>query len=191
MSRPRRGTRVSGAAVGRARACGVANALRRVTVVAVLVAAAGCDDRAALRRRASAPLSQRMVGVWDARFGLERPVTAHRVPSGTEVRGTITLAPNESMSGGTSVLSAPTHYGTWGGDFTPFGFDPRPRGHVPTVAAQVGGTDSVTIVLEPESDVYPVVLQGVLRGDSVAGAWEVEGRALTGGGRFVLTRHKS
>ena len=157
----------------------------------------------AASRPAASAGTPRLAGVWDATFVLDAPplgfdTAALRARPDARVRGTLVLVPNHWLTAaavaGVGLPTAPTLYGTYDLDFTPFGFDPRDAHRVPGVVATATpsgptGADSVTLVLDPSADREQVTLAGVLRADSVVGTWRVQGpgrSGMTGGGHFVL-----
>ena len=159
-----------------------------VTIVLLLASALACtssnDDRS--RELAGAP-AQRLVGVWTVAFHLDRPMMLARTPTRRDVSGTIALIENHSGSPSFAVLPAALHQGTFDIDFTPFGFDPRERGDMPTAVARTV-TDSVELVLAPEASHITVLMHGRLRGDSISGTWTALSHTAGGGGRFIMRR---
>lgn len=152
---------------------------------------AACDgDRAALARRADSPETKRLVGTWDARFQIERPLLIGSPPKQHEVKGQLAMLANRSLIDAYPTMELPTDYGTFDIDFTPFGFDGRADGQTPTVFAAWRGADSLDIVLgEPDGDIS-VRMHGRFLGDSIVGTWRVLiSRTGGGGGSFVLVKH--
>jgi hypothetical protein len=125
------------------------------------------------------------------RLRLDEPLQLGSKPSATEVHGQIALLANRWVGGVYPQMLSPTCYGVYDLDFSPFGFDPRNRGHVPLALAGTGARDSVTVVLEPGPNQQSVVLRGVLAGDSVAGHWILEEFRGGATGRFVMRRQRS
>lgn len=159
-----------------------------MTIVLLLASAFACtksnDDRS--RELAGAP-AQRLVGVWTVAFHLDRPMMLARTPTRRDVSGTIALIENHSGSPSFAVLPAALHQGTFDIDFTPFGFDPRERGDMPTAVGRTAA-DSVEIVLAPEAAHITVLMHGRLSGDSISGTWTALSHTAGGGGQFVMRR---
>ena len=78
-------------------------------------------------------------------------------------------------------------YGIYDVDFSPFDFDCRPKSGVPLVGARSLGSDSVELVLNPQTDHGGVVLQGHRSRDGIAGFW-YERREGGRTGSFIMRR---
>ena len=162
--------------------------LRGSLLLATLGACAGpdverlraLDDAAALR----------LVGVWDVRFHLDRPLMLAAPTKQRDVAGTIALI--EDRADGVSYASLPAalHKGTYDVDFSPLGFTTRAGSSVPEAVGRTAG-DSVDIVLAPGAGRLSVALHGRFGGDSVTGTWTVTSRQVGGGGRFVMQRRSN
>ena len=162
---------------------------RRLSIVFLAVAAAGCADRAALEERAATTHARRLVGVWDVRFEGEANLASRGEVR--EARGQIALLANRWLDGSYQRIGTPTDYGTYDVDFTPFGIEPRARGETPTVVAGWIGPDSVQIALTSTVSGMSLELRGRMRSDSVAGVWSYAlTRVSDGGGRFSMTRQR-
>jgi hypothetical protein len=157
--------------------------------VAILIA---CSDRSALERQANAASNQRLIGIWDARFQLDRPLfgsTDGKVDR--NVPGELAFLPNRWVTRTYPTMRSATVYGSYDVDFTPFGFDPRSNDETPTAVAGWLGSDSLEIIIgDPESDLS-VQMDGRIAGDSIAGGWRVViARSYGSGGRFTMVRHR-
>jgi hypothetical protein len=159
-------------------------------LAAMLIVA--CDsDRATLERRVNSPETKRLVGTWDARFRLARPLLLGSDPPREEVRGEVAFLANRSIVRAYPTMELPSDYGSFDVDFTPFGFDARSNSQAPSALAAWSGADSVEIILgDPNNDIS-VRMHGRFAGDSIVGDWRVLiSRTGGGGGSFVLARHK-
>ena len=159
-------------------------------LMAILIA---CGDRAMLEKQAMAPENQRLIGVWDARFQLDRPLfgSADSAVIGHRVRGELAFLANRWVRRAYPTMKSATLYGSYDVDFSPFGFDPRSNDETPTAVAGWLGSDSLEIIIgDPESDLS-VMMDGKIAGDSIAGEWRVlVARSGGSGGRFTMVRHK-
>jgi hypothetical protein len=153
---------------------------------------AACDsDRATLERRAASPETKRLIGAWEGRFRLERPLLLGADPPREDVRGEVAFVANRSLVRAYPTLDVPSDYGSFDVDFTPFGFDARSDNQTPAAVAAWRGADSVEIVLGDARSDISVRMHGHFVGDSIVGNWRVLiSRTGGGGGTFVLVRHK-
>lgn len=162
-----------------------------VCVVAVILAA--CSDRTAIVKQASAASNQRLIGIWDARFQLERPLFASTDSRALNhyVSGELAFLPNRWVTRAYPTMSSATVYGSYDVDFSPFGFDARSNDETPTAVAGWLSSDSLEIIMgDPDSDLS-VRLDGRIAGDSITGGWRVLiARSGGSGGRFVMVRHR-
>lgn len=158
--------------------------------VALTVGALACQQANANRAHdlATSP-AQRLVGVWDVQFHLDRPLQIVAPPSTRDVRGTVALIENHLGNASFRELPKALNYGVYDVDFKPIGFDPHVVGGVPTAVARAT-SDSVEMVLSPGSDHMAIVMHGRFTADSVTGAWSVDLRAAGGGGHFVMRRQR-
>jgi hypothetical protein len=142
--------------------------------------------------------ADRLVGSWDATFVLADEFRG-RSPVARNVHGTLVFVRIRSGTPSFPDMAAPLHYGLYDLDFSPYGFDSRNAGTVPTAIArafptQVPEVDSVLIVLDPEQRGVIVLMRGQLRGDRADGVWTAESSARAGigeSGRFTMTRRRS
>jgi len=162
-------------------------AMRIMTFFATTTAFA-CTDQTVVRRLAGTQQAQQLVGLWDVRLRLDRPLTLH-TPSADTAHAELTLIPNAWVVGTYPEISAPTNYGTYDGDLSAFGFDPRETGQIPVAIATRTGGDSVEVVLAP-GRAESVTLRGRLHGDSVTGTWGASVFHFGCGGRFVMVRRE-
>lgn len=162
-----------------------------VLVGVILVAA--CDDRSASDRQARYGTTQRLIGTWDARFHLDRPlvVGSDSVSMKQDVLGELAFLANRSVNRAYPTMESPAAYGAFDVDFTPFGFDARTDDETPVAAAGWLSADSLEIILgDPQGDIT-VRMRGGVTADSIAGSWRVlVSRTGGGGGRFVMVRHR-
>ena len=168
-------------------------AVRNPGLSALAVILIACSDRSALERQADAASNQRLIGIWDARFQLERPLfgTADSGALNHSVRGELAFLANRWVTRAYPTMRSATAYGSYDVDFTPFGFDSRSNDETPTAVAGWLSSDSLEIIIgDPESDVS-VRMDGRIAGDSIAGGWRVLiARSGGSGGRFVMVRHR-
>jgi len=179
----------------------------QMLTIGLLLLALGCQGDSGERRRAleEAP-AKHLVGVWDATFWLDRPISlgaAARNPP-RSITGLMALVEDHQDQVSSEDLSDPTHVGVYDIDFSSFGFQPGDTHSIPVAVARTtarrtvgpGQTapgserDSVTIVLDPGTSRYPCRLTGAFSADSITGVWTA-GQALGGGGRFLLTRRRT
>jgi hypothetical protein len=162
--------------------------LKALCLVALMLAAC-TEDRSVLEQRAESPETKRLVGTWDARFVLDRPLLIGSEPRQREIRGEVAFVANRSLVRTYPTMELPSDAGSFDVDFSPFGFDVRSDNQTPTALAAWHASDSVDIILEPRSDVS-VRMHGRFVGDSIVGDWRVlVSRTGGGGGRFVLVRN--
>ena len=167
--------------------------------LAILYACAPSD---AVERRGLLATEQarRLVGAWDVTLVTDTTAMVFRTPHQVrEVYGTIVLTLNRGGSFATPALGAITHEGSYDIDFAPAGFTTGPTDGPPLSIAHLArrltggkaqGEDSLTIVLSPGSDRFPVRMYGIFTGDSVAGYWIAESHSVGGGqGSFMMRRH--
>ena len=168
-------------------------AVRSVAFSALSATLIACGDRAALEKQAMAPENQRLIGIWDARFQLDRPLfgSADSAPIGRHVRGELAFLANRWVRRAYPALRSAALYGSYDVDFSPLGFDPRSNDETPTAVAGWRSLDSLEIIIgDPESDLS-VSMDGRFAGDSIAGGWRVViARSYGSGGRFVMVRHR-
>ena len=139
-----------------------------------------------------------LVGSWDATFLLTDEFRS-RSPIARDVHGTLVFVRIRSGAPSFPDMAAPLHYGLYDLDFSPYGFDSRNAGTVPSAIArafptQIPEVDSVLIVLDPEQRGVIVLMRGQLRGDRADGVWTAESSARAGigeSGRFTMTRRRS
>lgn len=169
--------------------------LKGPAVALFVVGVVSCGDHPAAGPGVDSPAARRLDGGWTIALQAERvrfESVAARESDKRVVRGEIALVPNHWLDGGDD-LPRPTHYGTYDIDFRVFGFDPRPRGELPRVAARVGAGDSVDLVLEPDDPHESVQLHGAWKGDSIVGSWALEPARVGGdaSGTFKIARRGS
>ena len=163
-----------------------------------LVAALGCTKGASDRTTAVPDTAAHLAGSWDASFYLDGQFRTgasafHRVD------GTIVLLQIRSRATSFHDMAAPLQYGLYEIDFSPYGFDSRDDGSVPSAVARAvpttdRGADSVFIVLEPQRKGVTVLMRGEMRGNRAAGLWTVESPSRSGiaeAGSFTMTRQRN
>jgi hypothetical protein len=145
-----------------------------------------------LERRAREAATNQLIGTWDAHFHLDRAplLTLNINPAMQDVSGEIAFVPNRWLVEPYPEMPAPSAYGTYDVDFTPFGFDPRRTSQTPTAVAGLN-KDSLLIILGEPGDETSVILNGRMTGDSIRGTWTVSiGRSGGGGGSFLIVRRR-
>ena len=158
----------------------------------VLVLAA-CTDRTVLERQAKEVATTELMGTWNAHFHLDRAplLTANINPAMKDVAGEIAFVPNRWLVQPYPEMPAPSAYGTYDVDFTPFGFDPRRTNETPTAVAGWLKKDSLQIILGEPSGETSVILTGRMTNDSIRGTWTVSiGRSGGGSGSFLIVRRR-
>ena len=163
--------------------------------VLFLAAALGCTEGASNDRTTVVNAGARLAGSWNATFYLDREF---RTGTSTlrRVDGTLVLVQIRSKAARFSDMATPLQYGLYDIDFSPYGFDSRDDGSVPTAVARAVPTgdrsaDSIFIVLEPQRKGMTVLMRGEMRSDHAAGFWTVESKSRSGiaeSGRFTMTR---
>jgi hypothetical protein len=164
-----------------------------------MLGTAGCrggnpGDRDALLARADA---ERLVGVWDVTFVLERSLT-HLYDSATARPVTGSMAFTENRRGEETLgnFGEVTHKGVYDVDLSSFGLALRNGDQTGTAVARTvperagarGTTllrDSVLVALDPGDSRLNLRLVGILVADSASGSWTSD--ALRSG-RFVMRR---
>jgi hypothetical protein len=161
-----------------------------IVIAAMLIA---CNERSGLASEARPADTRRLVGTWDARFYLDRPLIVGSDSESTkrDVQGELAFLANRSLSQAYPMMESPAANGAFDVDFTPFGFDARSDDATPVATASWLSPDSLEIILgDPHNDIT-VRMRGKVSSDSIAGTWRVlVSRTGGGGGRFVMVRHK-
>lgn len=152
----------------------------------IIIATMACADRTVVRRQSETAQVQRLVGVWNVHMHLDQPLSIRRASS-DELHIALALLPNPWLLDAYPEITAPTNYGTYDGDFSAFGFDPRDPSQVPAVIATIRAHDSVQVVLAP-GRAETVILRGIAMGDSVTGWWQASVFHFGCGGRFTMRR---
>jgi hypothetical protein len=127
--------------------------------------------------------ASRLVGLWTIRL---RTVRSPGVEEGARSEGEIAFTLNHERLPGKGFDRLPMLFGTFTIDFSLLGLGGS-GADVPEAEAILTG-DSVSIMLAPGSAV-PIVLRGVVQGDSISGRWQTTGRSAAAAmGGFLLTR---
>lgn len=168
-------------------------------VLGLMLGVVGCrgatpGDRDALLARADA---ERLVGVWDVTFVLERSLTyLYDSATARPVVGSMAFTENRRGEETLGDFGEVTNKGVYDVDLSSFGLT-LPSGDrtgtaiartVPEGASGRGATplrDSVFVALDPEDSRLNVRLTGILVADSAFGSWTSD--ALRSG-RFVMRR---
>lgn len=152
----------------------------------LLALAAGCAPDA---RPATDAGADALTGAWSAELVVTEPLVGRHSASPAAVRGTISLLRDGELRRVRGLGGPPTHVGARTVHLRPFGFEPRPPGDVPGVAARWIAPDSVELAFASTARDQEFVIRGHLAGDSIAGGWHYSSRG-TGGarGRAVLRR---
>lgn len=129
-----------------------------------------------------------LTGIWHAEFRVTTPLAGRE--AGKVVAGTLVLMPNGYLGSRGAGTPVPTHYGAYGADFRPFGFDTRSRGRVPTVSAALSSDDSVVMSLESGGGAQDgsFVFRGRLEAGVVRGTWRNDMHIAGAAGELVLRR---
>jgi hypothetical protein len=158
----------------------------------------GCGDwRGGEGASVGVAAPDRLAGPWDADFILTDAFRRQPSPN-LRVHGPLLFIRIRSAPDFPD-MTAPGQYGVYDVDFSPFGFDSRLAGTVPTaigrnITVTVPGVDSVFIVLGPERRGVVVLMRGRLNADRAEGVWTAVSTTRSGigeSGRFVMTRPHS
>ena len=169
----------------------------RITIIALCalpILLACADDSGRQRSGIDAAHSEKLTGVWDITLRLERPLSL-RTTAGLPrlVSGNIALLEDRHAERSFAVMKDPTHIGVYDIALDSLDLPPWDRGLVPGVAARVvpsaSGSDSLQIVVNPETPGHMLRLSGVFVDDGVQGTWLAES-PLGGGGSFTLRRRR-
>lgn len=152
---------------------------------ALLLGLAACEPAGT---RPAVPGADALTGEWAAELVMTAPLVGHLVAA-QPARGTISLLRDDRPRRVRGLGGAPTHVGAQTVRLRPFGFEPRPAGDVPGVAARWIQPDSVELAFESAAPDQVFVIRGRLAGDSIAGGWHYASRGAGGArGRAVLRR---
>jgi len=176
----------------------IARAMLLVGSILIVVGCTESDDGNRAATLAS-PAARRLNGSWQVSFTLDRNATVTRnVQDTSQVTGSLAFAEDNHGVVSADELASPTHDGVYDIDFSRFGFSTRTSGSFPGVIARVAvvgnrvgrpGSDSVSIILSPGSQLLTVRMTGRIAGDSIVGGWTASGYRSAGGtGRFVMQR---
>lgn len=168
----------------------------KVATMGVLLLAGyvgACEPARPAMSPEEAVMAEQLSGEWDMRFRLAHSplldFDSARAPS--EIRGRISLLPNNSVGRSFPEIGVATDYGTYDIDLSPFGLDPRERGKPPTaVAGRIVG-DSVEIILSPDGGSGSLNMSGRVDARGIRGVWLMTLRAVGGSGTFDLERPHS
>jgi hypothetical protein len=167
-------------------------------LAAATVLACSTSDATSRRRALESDAARRLVGAWDVSFVADSTSMAFRMRGSSDrVTGTIAFTLNRSGADADAMLRDITHEGAYDLDFSPFGFTTRladaPAVAVARLASSTGTSrdaDSLWIVLSPGSEQFPLLMRGMIGGDSARGTWSAQAFSAGGGaGRFVMRRH--
>ena len=161
-----------------------------ISGLATLITACGESRR---YEHGESALGKELEGTWNIDFHLQRsPLLGSDTLSGKrDVNGSLIFLASQSPENHYSGVGDPTDYGTYDIDFSPFGFDPRETGKIPTTVVGWVSPDSIEIVLSPDQTDISVRMTGGVSHDTISGKWEVSfPRAGAGGGSFLMTPRK-
>jgi hypothetical protein len=151
----------------------------------------GCDRVAHARDPGAVALAERVPGVWDAAFRVERTPLGP-APRGTPpARGVVALVPSRAGVGRDWLGARPTHDGVYELDFRPLGFVPEAAGPVPVLVAAVVMPDSLVVATPPGVSGGTLVVRATLTpgANSARGTWAYRTHAVGGwGGTVTLYR---
>lgn len=173
--------------------------LIRAAWVLLTVFYTGCGDlRGGNGGSTAVAATDHLIGSWDARFRLAAEFQPQSSTT-NEVTGRLLFVGIKSAASSFPDLATPVDYGLHDIDFSPFGFDLRAAGVVPTAIGRDSpvpgkGVDSLFIVLDPERRGVVVLMRGQLRGDRAEGLWTAISPTRSGigeSGSFAMTRVRS
>jgi len=162
----------------------------------IFSSACGNEDQSERAALLATPAAKHLVGTWTAKFWIDAGPRRSKQVDSTTVAGTISLEEDRYGSVSTDALQSATHAGVYNVDFSKFGFSSRQSDELPAAIASVSrqqsrdqSKDSVTIVLSPGTALYPVVMTGLVYGDSAIGQWYAAAYRSGGmAGRFAMKR---
>ncbi|HEU0299352.1 MAG TPA: hypothetical protein VFR37_07860 [Longimicrobium sp.] len=161
--------------------CGAAAAL-------MVVLAAACERTRGPSDTAGADA---LTGTWTAELVVTQPLAARGNAGLPTAHGTISLLRDDDGRRMRGLSGPATHVGAQTVHLRPFGFEARPGGEVPGVAARWIAPDSVELAFESASPDQAFVIRGRLTGDSIAGRWHYTSRGAGGAlGRVVMRRSR-
>jgi hypothetical protein len=166
-----------------------------VPMMLVGVSACGNDDQQERVALLASPPARQLVGTWTARFWLDMGFGRSTHDDSTTIAGTISLEEDTYGHVSADALENATHAGVYNLDFSKFGFSAREPGELPAAIARVSDSprgnsgDSLIIVLSPGTALFPVVMTGLIAGDSAAGQWIASANRSGGiSGHFLMKR---
>lgn len=164
-----------------------------IGILVLTVYLGACEPARPAMSPEEAVIAEQLSGEWEMRLRVTHsPVLdfdSARAPS--EIRGKISLLPNNSLGRSFPEIGVATDYGTYDIDLSPFGLDPRERGKPPTaVAGRIVG-DSVEIILSPDGNSGSLNMSGRVDARGIRGVWSMTLRAVGGSGTFDLERPHS
>lgn len=157
----------------------------RAPLLLALAAACGGGDRPP----PAGPGADALTGAWSAELVVTDPLVGRHPVPGEPARGTISLLRDDEPRQVRGLGGPPTHVGAQTVHLRGFGFEPRPPGDVPGVAARWIAPDSVELVFASATRDQAFVIRGRLAGDSITGGWHYSSRGAGGArGRVVMRR---
>ena len=166
----------------------------RAVILPALVLTLGCWGDPPHRRRVIEDTSERqLAGTWSLTLQLDRPMSfstdAKSLPR--RVTGTVALLEDHSAQLSFAEMKSPTHIGVYDIDLDSLELAPWESGIVPSLVARAvfgaAGSDSLYIVINPETPGHSLRLSGVLASGGATGVWIAES-PFGGGGTFLLRR---
>jgi hypothetical protein len=160
----------------------------RLIVVALAVMSFGWHANSSLATPAAGVLEQRdpLTGEWGVSFHVEEPRADSAI---ADIEGTIALIEaNPTQTSAYARYEQLDHVGVYNVPLEAVGVEPLPRRDAPIVFARMVSADSFTLTLNPGVSHGAGVLQGSVRGDEAAGAWQVTAYAAGARGTFKMHR---
>lgn len=164
--------------------------MRAAAALLLALSASGCERA---RRPADVPGADALTGEWSAELVVTQPLAGRTLAApAPAARGTLSLLRDGRARRVPGLTGPPTHVGARTVRLRPLGFEPRPPGGVPGVAARWIAPDSVEMAFESATPDELFVIRGRMEGDSIAGRWHYGSRGAGGSfGRVVLRRGAS
>ena len=94
--------------------------MKHALLLLATLAGTACDSGALNRTAEAAAANDPVIGVWNARFRLDEPLIKSESFLTKDIEGEIAFVRNRSVSSLSADLPAPSAYGTYDVDFSPF-----------------------------------------------------------------------
>jgi hypothetical protein len=155
-------------------------------LLCVLAAACGAEREPG----PAPPGAEALTGVWRTELVLADPLLPrHGTAAPPVARGDVSLLRDDDLRAMPGLHGRPTHVGVHTLVLRGFGFEPRPAGKVPAVAARWYPPDSVELAFEAAAGSGELLtVLGRIHADSIVGEWHFSTRASGAAGPVVMHR---